>query len=138
MGIVGGEIVYLGTTFGIFELAIEIIAYLGIGLWLFLIPFQTYLKNIASGISNYVNTEIDIRDIVEIKVKKGVIIEFHLTKTVLLTEHGQRISVPNHRFSEDVVVIFPNESSSQNSNKSLKKVSFTEKSSDPGWFLRGN
>ena len=107
VGIVGGEIIYLGVAFGIFNMAIELIAYLGIGLWLFLIPFQTYLKNMSSGISNYVNSEIDIGDIVEIKGKKGVIIEFHLTKTILLTESGQRISVPNHRFSEDVVAIYP-------------------------------
>lgn len=107
MGIVGGEIIYLGVAFGIFDMAIELIAYLGIGLWLFLIPFQTYLKNMSSGISNYVNSEIDIGDIVEIKGKKGVIIEFHLTKTILLTEDGRRISVPNHRFSEDVVAIYP-------------------------------
>ena len=118
VGIAAGEIIYLGVTFKIFNLAIEIIAYLGIGIWLFLIPFQTSLKNMASGISNYVNSEIDIGDFIEVKGKKGVIIEFHLTKTILLTEDGRRISIPNHRFSEDVVVIYPKDPSKR---KNLKK-----------------
>jgi small-conductance mechanosensitive channel len=89
IGIASGEVIYLGINFGIFNLAIEFIAYLGIGLWIILIPFQTNLKNLASGISNYLNTEIDIGDIIEMDGKKGVIIEFHLTKTVLLTESGE-------------------------------------------------
>ena len=67
----------------------------------------------ASGISNYMNTEIDIGDIIEIKGKKGVIVEFHLTKTILLTESGEKISVPNHRFHEDVMIISPKNSESQ-------------------------
>lgn len=113
VGIAGGEIMYLGLNFGMFSLAIEFIAYLGLGLWILLIPFQTYLKNMASGISNYMNTEIDIGDIIEIKGKKGVIVEFHLTKTILLTENGEKISVPNHRFHEDVMIISPKNSESQ-------------------------
>lgn len=121
VGIAGGEIIYLGINFGIFNLAIEFIAYLGIGLWIILIPFQTYLKNLASGISNYLNTEIDIGDIVEIKEKKGVIIEFHLTKTILLTEEGERVSVPNYRFHEDVLVIAPR-TSKNSSDKKLEKI----------------
>ena len=107
VAIVGVEIIYLGVNFGIFTLAIEFIAYLGIGLWIILIPFQSYLKNMASGISNYMNTEIDIGDIIEIKGKRGVIVEFHLTKTILVTENGERVSVPNHKFAESVVVILP-------------------------------
>lgn len=118
VGIAGGEIIYLGINFGMFNLAIEFIAYLGIGLWIILIPFQTYLKNLASGISNYLNTEIDIGDIIELKGKKGVIIEFHLTKTVLLSENGEKISVPNHRFHEDVLVISPRNSK----NLEVKKI----------------
>ncbi len=121
VGIAGGEIIYLGINFGIFNLAIEFIAYLGIGLWIILIPFQTYLKNLASGISNYLNTEIDIGDIIEIKGKKGVIIEFHLTKTILLTENGERVSVPNYRFHEDVLVIAPR-TSENSSNKESEKI----------------
>ena len=120
VGIAGGEIIYLGINFGIFNLAIEFIAYLGIGLWIILIPFQTYLKNLASGISNYLNTEIDIGDIIEIKGKKGVIIEFHLTKTILLTENGEKVSIPNHRFHEDVLVISP-----RNSKNTKKEISET-------------
>lgn len=121
VGIAGGEIIYLGINFGIFNLAIEFIAYLGIGLWIILIPFQTYLKNLASGISNYLNSDIDIGDIVEIKEKKGVIIEFHLTKTILLTENGERVSVPNYRFHEDVIVIAPR-TSENSSNKESEKI----------------
>lgn len=120
VGIAGGEIIYLGINFGIFNLAIEFIAYLGIGLWIILIPFQTYLKNLASGISNYLNTEIDIGDIIEMKGKKGVIIEFHLTKTILLTENGEKVSIPNHRFHEDVLVISP-----RNSKNPKKEISET-------------
>lgn len=116
VGIAGGEILYLGINFGIFNLAIEFIAYIGIGLWIILIPFQTYLKNLASGISNYLNTEIDIGDIIEMKGKRGVIIEFHLTKTILLTENGEKVSIPNHRFHEDVLIISP-----RKSNDSVEK-----------------
>ena len=110
VGIAGGEILYLGINFGIFNLAIEFIAYIGIGLWIILIPFQTYLKNLASGISNYLNTEIDIGDIIEMDGKRGVIIEFHLTKTILLTENGEKVSIPNHRFHEEVLIISPRKS----------------------------
>lgn len=120
VGIAGGEIIYLGINFGIFNLAIEFIAYLGIGLWIILIPFQTYLKNLASGISNYLNTEMDIGDIIEMKGKKGVIIEFHLTKTILLTENGEKVSIPNHRFHEDVLIISP-----RNSKNPKKEISET-------------
>ncbi|MFB5646952.1 MAG: mechanosensitive ion channel domain-containing protein [Candidatus Nitrosomaritimum yanchengensis] len=120
VGIAGGEIIYLGINFGIFNLAIEFIAYLGIGLWIILIPFQTYLKNLASGISNYLNTEIDIGDIIEMKGKKGVIIEFHLTKTILLTENGEKVSIPNHRFNEAVLIISP-----RNSKNPKKEISET-------------
>ncbi|MFB5614428.1 MAG: mechanosensitive ion channel domain-containing protein, partial [Candidatus Nitrosomaritimum yanchengensis] len=74
----------------------------------------------ASGISNYLNTEIDIGDIIEIKGKKGVIIEFHLTKTILLTENGEKVSIPNHRFHEDVLVISP-----RNSKNPKKEISET-------------
>ena len=102
-----GESIYLGTVFGLFKLAIEFIAYLGIGLWLFLIPFQTSLKNIISGIGNFMNIEMNVGDLVEVKGKRGVIIEMHLSKTVLMTENGERINVPNHRFSEDVTVVLP-------------------------------
>lgn len=121
VGIAGGEIIYLGINFGIFNLAIEFIAYLGIGLWIILIPFQTYLKNLASGISNYLNTEMDIGDIIEMKGKKGVIIEFHLTKTILLTENGEKVSIPNHRFHEDVLVISPR--NSKNPKKEISEIS---------------
>ena len=124
VGIAGGEIIYLGINFGIFNLAIEFIAYLGIGLWIILIPFQTYLKNLASGISNYLNTEIDIGDIIEMKGKKGVIIEFHLTKTILLTENGEKVSIPNHRFHEDVLVISPR--NSKNPKKEISETSQLE------------
>ena len=120
VGIASGEIIYLGINFGIFNLAIEFIAYLGIGLWIILIPFQTNLKNLASGISNYLNTEIDIGDIIEMDGKKGVIIEFHLTKTVLLTESGEKISIPNHRFHEDILVIAPRTSKNSSNNESEK------------------
>ena len=124
VGIAGGEIIYLGINFGIFNLAIEFIAYLGIGLWIILIPFQTYLKNLASGISNYLNTEMDIGDIIEMKGKKGVIIEFHLTKTILLTENGEKVSIPNHRFHEDVLVISPR--NSKNPKKEISETSQLE------------
>ncbi|MGD2106614.1 MAG: mechanosensitive ion channel family protein [Nitrosopumilaceae archaeon] len=120
IGIASGEVIYLGINFGIFNLAIEFIAYLGIGLWVILIPFQTNLKNLASGISNYLNTEIDIGDIIEMDGKKGVIIEFHLTKTILLTESGEKVSIPNHRFHEDILVIAPRTSKNLPTKESEK------------------
>ena len=117
----------MGINFGIFSLAIEFIAYLGIGLWIILIPFQTYLKNMASGISNFMSTEMDIGDIIEMKGKKGVIIEFHLTKTLLLSENGEKIFIPNHRFHEDVMVISPRkskESPGKELTPSFSKINF--------------
>lgn len=116
VAIAGGETIFLGTVFGLFDLAIEVIAYLGIGLWLLIIPFQNSLKNIVSGIGNYMNTDINIGDVVEIKGKRGVIIEFHLTKTILMTENGERVLVPNHRFSEDVTIVQPKRQISHNEN----------------------
>ena len=127
VAIVGGEIIYIGINFGMFSLAVEVIAYLGIGLWIILIPFQTYLKNLASGISNYLNSDIDIGDIIEMKGKKGVIIEFHLTKTILLTENGERVSVPNYRFHEDVLVIAPRTSKNSSPKESEKMQIETNK-----------
>lgn len=121
VGIAAGEIFYIGIKFEIFNLAIEFIAYLGIGLWIILIPFQTYLKNTASGISNYMNTDIDIGDIVEIKGKRGVITEFHLTKTILLSESGEKITIPNHRFHEDIIVISPKKSDASKKFNNIKK-----------------
>jgi small-conductance mechanosensitive channel len=115
-----GEIFYLGINFGMFTLAVEIIAYLGIGIWIILIPFQSHLKNMASGISNFINTEMNIGDIVEIKGKRGVIVDFHLTKTFLLTEKGERVSIPNYRFHEDVVIIYPKHTKSSNVSDASK------------------
>ena len=102
-----GLIIYLGTLFGLFTLALEIIAYLGIGLWFILFGLQTHIKNMVSGISNYLNTEMNIGDVLSIEGKKGTLIEFHLTKTVLMSDDGRRIYIPNHKFSEEVKVIYP-------------------------------
>ena len=119
--IAGGEIIYLGAVYGLFQFAIEFIAYLGIGLWILLIPFQNHLKNITAGIGNYLNSDYDIGDIIEVKGQKGMIIEFHLTKTILLNDDGHRINVPNYRFHEDVLVISKKQRK-QNNTSLLKYI----------------
>ena len=96
---------YLAINFGLIEFALEIITTIGVGMVFLGIAFQHQLKNIASGIGLFFGHEVNVGDIVKIKDEKGTIIEIHLTKTVALTDEGERIVIPNQKFAEEVVTI---------------------------------
>lgn len=103
--VVGIESTYLGLQFDLFTLVASIIASLGVAFALISFALQNHLKNMVAGIGLYMNKRIDIGDIVEIDDKKGTIIEFHLMKTVALTEDGKYLYIPNLKFSETVALI---------------------------------
>jgi len=90
----------------LFELALEKIPSIGVGIVIFGIALQHQLKNIAAGIEVYFGSDIDIGDSILIKETHGVIIELHLTKIVALTEDGGRMIIPNQKLAEDVVIIY--------------------------------
>ncbi len=105
LAIVFGEVVYLGTAFGLFEFALEIITSIGVGVILIVITFQNSLKNWVAGIGIFFNTQINIGDVIEINGMKGTIIRLGLSKTVAVTEDGSKIFIPNMKFNEAVVII---------------------------------
>ncbi len=104
--IILAEVVYLGTNFGLFTIAIELITSIGVSMVLLGIAAQHQLKNIVSGIGVFFNSDIEIGDQIKIKDDRGIIIEIHLTKTIALTDEGERIIIPNQKFAEDVVVVY--------------------------------
>jgi len=103
--IIGIELVYLGLLFDLFTLAASVIASFGVAFALISFALQNHLKNIVSGIGLYLNKRIDIGDIIEIDNKKGTIIEFHLMKTIAMTDDGKFLNIPNLKFSETVTLI---------------------------------
>jgi len=105
IGIVLGEILYIGNEWHLFAIAFEAIASIGVAFGLLSIALQSHLRNAIAGIGIYLNPQIDVGDILEVENKKGVIIEIHLTKTILLTDDGQRIFIPNLKFTEAVMTI---------------------------------
>ena len=84
VGIVVGEILYLGTSFDIFSLALETIIAVGGAFWLLLLALQNHLKNISAGLSNYLNPEMGVGDMIEINNQKGIIVYLGLTKTTIM------------------------------------------------------
>ena len=106
ISIVAVEILYVGTSFDIFSLAIETILAVGGTFWLLLIALQNHLKNISAGLGNYLNREMDIGDMIEIKDQKGVIVHLGLSKTTIMAEDGTRIFVPNLKFTEELLKVF--------------------------------
>lgn len=107
ISIIISELVYLGDILGLFELALEVIASIGVAFALIALALQVHLKNVIAGIGLYLNPEINIGDVIEIGGKQGVIIEFHLTKTTVLTEGGERMFIPNLKFNEEIIIISP-------------------------------
>ena len=103
--IIGVELTYLGVLFDLFTLASSVIASLGVAFALITFALQNHLKNIVSGIGLYMNKRIDVGDIIEIDDKKGTIVEFHLMKTIALTDDGEFMNIPNLKFTETVVLI---------------------------------
>ena len=103
--IIGLELTFLGVLFDLFTIAASVIASAGVAFALVSFALQNHLKNMVSGIGLYLNKKIDIGDVVEIDDKKGTIIEFHLMKTVALTDDGKFMNIPNLKFNETVVLI---------------------------------
>ncbi|MFY9300108.1 MAG: mechanosensitive ion channel domain-containing protein [Candidatus Nitrosotenuis sp.] len=114
ISIIISELVYLGDVLGLFELAVEVIASIGVAFGLLALALQAHLKNVIAGIGLYLNPEINIGDIIEIGEKQGVITEFHLTKTTVMTEGGEHMFVPNLKFNEEIIIISPKHTKSQN------------------------
>ncbi|NND86911.1 MAG: mechanosensitive ion channel [Nitrosopumilus sp.] len=107
IGIIVGELIYLGTTFGLFNLALEVIASIGAAAVVLGIALQNQLKNAISGISIFLNSQINVGDTIEFDYVKAKIMGLHLTKTIALTEDGTKMIIPNHKFSEEMVLVFP-------------------------------
>lgn len=105
VGIVISETAYLGLEFNLFQIASEVIASIGVGFALIVFSLQNNLKNAVAGIGIYLNPEIGIGDTIELKDRKGVIIEIHLTKIVALDEDGTRIYIPTQKFDDDVTFV---------------------------------
>ena len=104
--IIISEITYLGASLGLFEIALEVITSIGVGMVIFGIALQHQLKNIAAGIGVFFSSDINIGDSITLKDMHGVIIEIHLTKIVALTEDGGRIIIPTQKLAEDVAIVY--------------------------------
>ena len=103
--IVGIELAFLGLLFDLYTIAASVIASAGVAFALVSFALQNHLKNMISGIGLYMNNRVDIGDIIEIDGKKGKIIEFHLMKTVAVTDDGRFMNIPNLKFSETITLI---------------------------------
>ena len=104
--IIVSEAIYLGSSLGLFEIALEVITSIGVGMVIFGIALQHQLKNVAAGIGIFFNPDINVGDSITIKDVNGVIIELHLTKIVALSEDGGRIIIPNQKLAEDFVIVY--------------------------------
>lgn len=102
-----GEVVYLGTTFGLFNLALEMITSIGAAAVVVGIALQNQLKNAISGISIFLSSQINVGDTIEFDYVECKITGLHLTKITAITKEGVRIIIPNHKFSEEMVQIYP-------------------------------
>lgn len=101
-----GELIYLGSDFKLFTVAAELIASMGVAFGLLSIAFQSYLKNLAAGLGNYLNSDLNIGDKIEISGIKGVIVDMGLTKTTIMEEDGSRYFIPNLKFNEGEYHVF--------------------------------
>ena len=110
IGIILGEVFYLGTSFGLFSFALELITSIGAVAVVLGIALQNQLKNTIAGISIFLNSQINVGDKIEFDFVRGQIIELHLTKTIAKTEDGEKMVIPNHKFSEEMVIVFPRSS----------------------------
>ncbi|MHA7646738.1 mechanosensitive ion channel domain-containing protein [Nitrosopumilus sp. S4] len=97
----------MGTSFGLFNFALEVIASIGAAAVVLGIALQNQLKNTISGISIFLNSQINVGDTIEFDYVKAKITGLHLTKTIAVTEDGTKMIIPNHKFSEEMVLVFP-------------------------------
>lgn len=101
-----GELFYLGTFFGLFDVALEMITSIGAAAVVIGIALQNQLKNAISGISIFLNPQINVGDLIEFDYVKCKITGLHLTKITAITEEGIKVIIPNHKFSEEMIQIF--------------------------------
>ncbi|QDI89231.1 mechanosensitive ion channel [Candidatus Nitrosopumilus sp. SW] len=113
-----GELFYLGTFFGLFDIALEMITSIGAAAVVIGIALQNQLKNAIAGISIFLNPQINVGDTIEFDYVRCKITGLHLTKTTAVTEEGVRVIIPNHKFSEEMIQIYPKTSKIQNKKQS--------------------
>ncbi len=99
------EVAFLGLLFGVFDIASEVIASMGLAFALVTFALFNHLKNLVAGIGLYLNPEINVGDIIEVRGYTGTIVEITLMKTIALTNEGKRIIIPNLTFSEEVTIL---------------------------------
>lgn len=109
IGIIVSELAFLAINFELFKIASEIIASLGVAFALVVWAIQNNLKNAVAGIGIYLNSDIDVGDIIEVDENKGVILELHLTKIVAMTDEGVRLFIPTQKVHDSVVKIYHKE-----------------------------
>jgi small-conductance mechanosensitive channel len=102
-----GEVIYLSIAYGLLEFALETITSVGVGIVLLGVAFQNKLKNAISGVSIAIDPRIHLGDFIEVEKVKGKIIQFGLTKTVVLTDEGLKVMIPNVKFDEEIIRIEP-------------------------------
>ncbi|MCH9657821.1 mechanosensitive ion channel family protein [archaeon] len=102
---VTGEVIYLSITYGLLEFALETITSVGLGIILLGVAFQNKLKNAIAGISIAVDPRINLGDFIEVEHVKGKIIQFGLTKTIIETDEGLKVMIPNVKFDEEITRI---------------------------------
>lgn len=108
------ELVYLGTSFGLFDLALEVITSIGAVAVVFGIALQNQLKNAISGISIFLSPQINVGDLIEFDYVRCKITGLHLTKVTAITDDGTKIIIPNHKLSEEMVQIISRSSKKTN------------------------
>ncbi|KAF6244236.1 mechanosensitive ion channel domain-containing protein [Nitrosopumilus sp. b2] len=102
-----GEILYLGIHFGLFDIALELITSIGAVAVVIGIALQNQLKNTVSGISIFLNSQINVGDTIEFDYVKCKITRLHLTKITAISDEGIRVIIPNHKLSEEMIQIYP-------------------------------
>lgn len=99
------EVAYLGSVFEIFDVALEVLASIGVAFAAIGFGLRNPLKNMVAGIGIYLNRELNLGDTIEIDGKRGVITNFSLTRILAFTENGDRLLIPNQKMEEEVVLI---------------------------------
>ncbi|MCV0366107.1 MAG: mechanosensitive ion channel family protein [Nitrosopumilus sp.] len=117
-----GEVVYLGTTFGLFNMALEMITSIGATAVVIGIALQNQLKNAISGITIFLSSQINVGDTIEFDYVECQITGLHLTKITAITKEGVRVIIPNHKFSEEMVQIYPRSLNLMQKNNNGNKI----------------
>lgn len=117
-----GEVIYLGTTFGLFDMALEMITSIGAAAVVIGIALQNQLKNAISGITIFLSSQINVGDTIEFDYVECKITGLHLTKITAVTKEGIRVIIPNHKFSEEMVQIYPKSLNLMQENNNGNKI----------------